>query len=154
MPDDMRAEHEIFDELAALCASQGYVHAIAYFCYRDTLIPYVTEMKAEDAQHLFSPQHLLRTEISTLIGLLIRSQIDYVLPAQPIMQRYISRTEELLEELHRAISAEMFEGRDLKGVIESGIDPLSQGPALRESIFYGGESAYGFQYRDLSLRKY
>lgn len=31
---------------------------------------------------------------------------------------------------------------------------LSRGQALREPIFYGGESAYSFQYRDFSLPKY
>lgn len=28
----MRSEQEIFDELAKVCASPGYVHAIALFC--------------------------------------------------------------------------------------------------------------------------
>src|SRR5215472_2772 len=32
--------------------------------------------------------------------------------------------------------------------------PDLAGAALREPIFYGGESAYGFQYRDLAEKKY
>jgi hypothetical protein len=31
---------------------------------------------------------------------------------------------------------------------------FTRGDVLREAIFYGGESAYSFQYRDISLRKY
>lgn len=33
-------------------------------------------------------------------------------------------------------------------------NPFNSGSALREPIFYGGESAYLFQYRDLSFKKY
>ena len=34
------------------------------------------------------------------------------------------------------------------------IDDPGRGEALREAIFYSGESAYTFQYRDFSPRKY
>jgi hypothetical protein len=37
---------------------------------------------------------------------------------------------------------------------ETSENPLTQGAFLREAIFYGGESAYLFQYRDLSVPKY
>ena len=150
----MRKEQDIFDELATLCTSPGYVHTIAYLCFRDNIIPYGDEMTAKDMQRLFSPERLLRTEISTLIGLLIKKEIDYALPTPDVTQQYITRTEELLEELHRAMSNEIFGGRDLKEVVESGLNPFDLGTALREPIFYGGESAYSFQYRDLSPKKY
>jgi hypothetical protein len=150
----MRKEQEIFDELATLCTSSGYVHAIAYFCFRDSMVAYGEEMTAQDMQRLFSPEHLVRTEISTLIGLLITKDIDFALPTSAVIQQYITRTDELLEELHRAIAAEIFDGLDIKEVVESGLDPFNRGAAFREPIFYGGESAYWFQYRDLSTRKY
>jgi len=35
----MRPEQEIFDELAKVCSSPGYIHAIAYLCFRDNMIP-------------------------------------------------------------------------------------------------------------------
>jgi hypothetical protein len=34
----MQPEQVVFDELAELCVSPGYVHAIAYLCYRDNLM--------------------------------------------------------------------------------------------------------------------
>jgi hypothetical protein len=80
----MRKEQQIFDELAALCPSPGYVHTIAYFCFRDNIVRYKDEMTAADMQHLFSAEHLVRTEISTLIGLLIRKEIDYALPTPEV----------------------------------------------------------------------
>jgi hypothetical protein len=80
----MRSEQEIFDELARLCASPGYVHVIAFFCFRDTIIRYQDEMKVEDMYNLYSPERLVRTEISTLIGLMIQARIDYAVPPHEI----------------------------------------------------------------------
>jgi hypothetical protein len=150
----LRSEKEIFDELAGLCTSPGYVHAIAFLCFRDNIVRYQGEMTAEDMRHMFSPEHLVRTEISTLVGLLIKAEIDYSLPAPAITQQYLERTEELLEELHRAMGMSPLAGVDLKEAIEKGIDPFSTGDAFREAIFYGGESGYAFQYRDFAVKKY
>ena len=62
-----RPEHEVFAELAALCARPGYVHAIAYLCFRDNIISYAEEMTEVDMQKMFAPSRLIRTEITTLI---------------------------------------------------------------------------------------
>ena len=150
----MRPEQDIFDDLMTLCTSPGYVHAIAYFYLRDNMIFYKDEMTAEDMEPLFSKRCLIRTETSTLIGLLIKKSIDYGQPAPAILQRYIDRTESLLEELHRSIAESIFAGMNRRQAIEEGFNPFSQGRALREPIFYSGESAYVFQYRDLLPRKY
>src|SRR6266403_1552215 len=150
----MRPEQEIFDELARLCISPGYVHAIAYFCFRDSVVRFAGEMTAEDLRHLFSPSHLIRTEIATLVGLLMKSDINYALPDPGVLQQYLDQTEALLEELHQAIARSCFAGFDLQQAVENGLNPFSRGEALREPIFYSGESAYSFQYRDLSPRKY
>jgi hypothetical protein len=101
----MRTEQTIFGELASLCSSPGYVHAIAYLCFRDSMIRYSGEMKAEDMQHLFAKSRLIRTETSTLIGLMLRQEIDYTLPTPPVLEKYVQTTEALLEEIHRAMSA-------------------------------------------------
>ena len=95
----MRKEQTIFVELESLCASPGYVHAIAYFCFRDNMIRYSGEMRAADMQHLFSKSRLIRTEISTLIGLMLKHDIDYNLPAPQVLEKYVETTEALLEEI-------------------------------------------------------
>jgi hypothetical protein len=123
----MRKEQDILDELATLCTSPGYVHAIAFLCFRDNIIRYQGEMTAEDMQQLSSPEHLLRTEISTLIGLLIKKDIDYTLPTPDVTQKSITQTDQLLEEMHRAMSNEMFGGRDLIEVVQSGLNPFDLG---------------------------
>lgn len=138
----MREEQEIFDDLAKICASPGYAHAIAYLCFRDNMVGYEGEMTAEDMQHLFSMDRLVRTEISALIGLLFKGKINYSLPTPVVMQNYLEKTEALLQEMHNSMSAKLAE------------NPLTSGAALREPIFYGGESAYTFQYRDLAIKKY
>ena len=150
----MRTEQTIFDELASLCSSPGYVHAIAYLCARDNMIRYSGEMRAEDMKHLFSQNRLIRTETSTLIGLMLRHDTDYSLPKPQVMESYVQTTEALLEEIHHAMSALFLQGLDPAKIAEKDFNPFTIGAALREPIFYGGESAYSFQYRDFSPAKY
>lgn len=145
----MRAESDVFTELTALSTSPGYVHALAYICHQDSFIMYEHEMKVADMQRLFTPNRLIRTEITTLIGLMVQKEINWQLPEPAIMQAYIDRTYLLMDELHAAIGMPLF--GNIKA-IDSSTSP--QGSFLREPIFYGGESAYAFQYRDFSVEKY
>lgn len=150
----MRKEQAIFAELESLCASPGYVHAIAYFCFRDNMILYSGEIKAEDMRHLFSKNRLIRTETSTLIGLMLKHDIDYSLPTPQVLTGYVETTEALLEEIHHGMSASIWESFDPVKMAAKDFNPFANGAALREPIFYGGESAYSFQYREFSAVKY
>lgn len=154
MKKPSRSEQEVFADLAALCCCPGYVHVIAHFCFRDNVILYEGDMKETDMRSMFSPSRLIRTEISTLLGLMIKAEIDWTLPASKTMQEYIDASERLLEELHYSLSGEFFSGLT-KETVESGIfNPFARGDVLREPIFYSGEAAYNFQYLDLAARKY
>lgn len=149
-----KTEAEVFAEISVLCSSPGYAHALAYICHRDNFIAFDSEMKAEDMQRLFAPDRLIRTEITTLIGLLVQSDIDLSLQSPETMQSYVDQTLQLMEELHAAIGMPMFENMTAS-ISGQPDDAASQrGSFLREPIFYGGESAYGFQYRDFSPEKY
>lgn len=150
----MRSEQAIFDELTKICWSSGYIHAIAYLCFRDNMIRYSGEMKPEDMRHMFSENRLIRTETSTLIGLLIKNDIDHRVPTPNDFQQYIDKTEALLDEIHQSMSAAFLASLDPKKVADKNFNPFTTGSVLREPIFYGGESAYSFQYRDLSPKKY
>jgi hypothetical protein len=150
----VREEHEIFSELAVLCASPGFAHAIAFFSYRDNLLRVGNELTSNDLANSHSGSRLIRTEISTLIGLLARQPINYTLPEPAVIQGYIDRAQALLHELHRALSSLWFRGIDAETLKDRGTAVLSAGPALREPIFYGGDSAYSFQYREFSEKKY
>jgi len=103
------------------------------------MIRYSGEMRPEDMQHLFSITRLIRTETSTLIGLLLKNDIDYNLPAPDVIQEYITRTEALLEEIHHSMSAPFWSSFDpKKAAEEQDFNPLTSGAVLREPIFYVG----------------
>ncbi len=150
----VRDEPRIFEELASLCISPGYVHAIAYLCFRDNIIRYADEVTPEDMSGVSSMDNLSRMEIATLIGLLIKAPIDFAMPAAKQLQDYINRSDQLLTELHHVISMESFQTESWQELAETGSSPFQKGKAYREPIFYGGESAYHFQYLDLAVPKY
>ena len=108
-------------------------------------------MTAEDTSFMFSDSRLIRTELTTLIGLMMRAPIDFTLPQPRIVSKYIEQTETLLKELHHAIMQPVVSSMHA-GAPEPNF--FKSGDALREPIFYGAESAYPFQYRDLAPRKY
>ena len=153
----MRSEQEIFDELAGLCATPGYAHAIAYFCYRDQFIGISDELKPEDYSKLFSAERLIRTEISTLIGLMLRAPRDLTLPEPKTFEAYIVRTEALLEELHHALRQPMLaelQTEPTDPATTENVDLFANAAVMREPIFYGGKSAYGSQYTDFAVQRY
>ncbi|SDR03853.1 nuclease-related domain-containing protein [Paraburkholderia tuberum] len=154
MKKTSRSEAEVFVDLAALTRAPGYVHAIAQICYRDNLVTYANEMKASDLERLFSRQRLIRTEITTILGLLVRVPIEFSQPAASVLQGYVDRTDRLMEELHEAVGFPIWEAMiDVGKAGQRDVD-IWRGEALREPIFYGGESAYSFQYRELVSEKY
>ncbi len=117
------------------------------------MIGFSGEMKPEDMRHLFSEDGLIRTETSVLQGLLLKSQIDFTVPSEDLFREYVRQTESLLKELHDTMSAPFME--HLAATPEQkNANPFQSGAVLREPIFYGGESAHTFQYRDLSIKKY
>ena len=154
MKESVREEDAVFDDLLKLCSTPGYPHVIAHFCYRDNIVLYAGDMKPDDYLHMFSMERLIRTEISTLIGLMCKQPIDFKLPDPYEMQKLIDETESLLKELHYSMSAPMMTGLKAPEKAIEDSNPFTCGSVLREPIFYGGESAYSFQYRDFSLGKY
>lgn len=150
----MRTEEEIFADLAKICRSPGYIHAIAYLCVTNTIVSYSEALTAEDLQPLYSSSRLIRTELSTLIGLLIQGEFSYSIPHPDVLQTYIDRTKALLEEMHAALAGLAFHNFNPENLSDPKFQPFTQGKDFREMIFYGGESAFSFQYRDFTLKKY
>jgi hypothetical protein len=67
---------------------------------------------AEDIHRVPSIEKLSRTEISTLIGLMVKSPIDDSMPDMQAMQSYVQNTDRLMLELHKAMSAASFKIAD------------------------------------------
>lgn len=155
-----RSEQEIFDELEILCGSPGYVHVLAALSFRDNFVTYPGEFTAEAVAASYVGDRTVRTEFSTLMGLMLKSPIDFTKPPSAEMQRLIDRTAELLEELHAAFNMPMMASLMLAakevqaGVTLENATPFLRGEVLREPIFYGGESAYDFQYRQFAAERY
>lgn len=144
----------ILEDLATLAASPGYVHAIARICHRDNVIYIKGNLRPSDMDRLFSRERLIRTEVTTLIGLMVKKPLDLSPLPLHVVKDYVERTDVLMQELHDAMSyptfAAMFEA------MREGTEPPDpwRGPGMREPIFYGTESAYTFQYRDFAPEKY
>lgn len=149
-----REESQILEDLATLAASPGYVHAVAHICHRDNVIHIKGKLKPSDMDRLFSWERLIRTELTTLIGLMAKKPLDLSLQPSDVVESYVRRTDSLMEELHNAMSYPMFAA--MLEAVESETEPPDPwlGSGMREPIFYGSESAYAFQYRDLVPEKY
>jgi len=149
-----REESQIFEELATLAGSPGYVHAVAYICHRDNIIYIKGKLKPSDMDRLFSRERLIRTELTTLIGLMVKNPLDLSQQPTDVIESYVKCTDALLQELHNSMSYPMFES--MFEAVKVGVTPPNpwHGPGMREPIFYGTESAYAFQYRDLVPEKY
>lgn len=149
----MRSETVIFSELEALCRSPGYIHAIAHLSARDTMFHYEGEAKPEDLAVLHAPNRLIRNEVNALVGLMVKGDIDFAMPDASSFTRYVAATEALLEEMHHAIAAPA--GMSPNSIVaDERRTAFGGGAMMREAIFYGGESAYMFQYRDFATLRY
>jgi hypothetical protein len=154
MNQSKRTESVIFSELSELCISPGYLHAIACLCFRDNTIHYGDVMTPKDVLEQFRMDRLIKTEISTLIGLACKGDLNAEMQTPETIQSYIDKTDVFLKEIHHSMMPDIRELFDPEQASNPSFNPFKNGATLRESIFYGGESAYHFQYRDLSSLKY
>lgn len=154
-----RTQQEVFDDLERLCASTGYIHVLAALSFRDNLVLLPGELTTEALSASYAPERTIRTEFSTLLGLMLKHPIDFTVPSPDNMQGLVERTGELLEELHACfnqpmMAALMQAAADVKAGRPKPANPFLRGDVLREPIFYGGESAYSFQYGDFAVERY
>lgn len=144
-----REELQVLEDLATLATSPGYVHAIAHLCHRDNFIYINGNLQPSDMDRLFSSERLIRTELTTLIGLMAKKPLDLSQQSADVVADYVKRTDALMRELHKAMSYPA-----LSAMFEATPPAPWRGSGMREPIFYGTESAYAFQYRDLVPEKY
>jgi len=158
-PEEPRAEQNIFDDLAALCAAPGFIHALSWMSLRDNYVMFDGAMDSEALADSYVSGRTIRTEFSTLLGLLIRQPIDLSDPTPTEIRTLLDRTHKLLRELHNRLGRPMWDSiiEAVKSSKEGAApppSPFTRADVLREPIFYGGESAYSFQYRDMALERY
>ncbi len=155
-----RSEQDIFEDLAALCSEAGYIHALAYMSFRDNFIALSDNPNESPLPNIRSSSSLCRAEFSTLLGLILRQIIDTKLPTPTQMQGLLEKTDLLLNELHERLGKPMMEALcSASGLLPSdGADLPTHlfhtAEALREPIFYTGDSAYIFQYYKMAVDRY
>lgn len=149
-----RPEQEIFDDLRRLTARPGFAHVIAYFCLRDNFTWYHDGITAKDMQHLYSHSRLIRTEIFTLIGLMVQAEPDYMAPPPEDAISLATQAETLLDELHDRLTHPFTVQTDTSPALDSFLAWWGTGDAMREPIFYGGEAAFSFQNCAFASEKY
>ncbi|WP_158206707.1 hypothetical protein [Pseudoduganella flava] len=152
----VRNEAEVFAELEMLCQSPGYARVIARMCLLDNMISYVGEATARDMLRLYDPARLARNEMNVCIGLWAKGARDFTSLDPCNEDQLIARTKRLCEEIHWAMNEPtMVAMRALfEGKAQASSNPTASGAAMREAIFYGGESAFAFQYRDFAPVRY
>jgi hypothetical protein len=105
-----RTEAEVFEEIAALYVSDGYIHAIAYFCFRDNIIRFSENLTTKGMDHHYEGSSFIRSEISTLIDFMACELISLKLTDPQIMNTYVDRIYSLMSELHHAMAMNAFLG--------------------------------------------
>jgi hypothetical protein len=75
-PEPSRPEAEVFSDLEALCTSPGYVYALALIHLTNDTIFYNGKLKPDDLLPSYSWSRLIRSELSTLFGLMIKKQVS------------------------------------------------------------------------------
>ena len=154
-PGTSRPEAEVFSDLQALCTSPGYVYALAWIHLTNDSVLYSGKLTPADLLPNYSWSRLIRSELSTVFGLMIKMEVSFEFQGNEVTTQYVDQTFTLLEELHRAIDGPgkanfteaLKPGGDLDAV-------MTHGGLLREAMFYGAESAFAFQYIDLAKEKY
>ncbi len=127
---------------------------------RDNYVTYNGTMDSDALAASYAPGRTVRTEFSTLLGLMIRQPIDVSEPTPAEIQALFDRTDVLLKELHARLGRPMWDSiiETAEAAREAGSgrppSPFMRAEVLREPIFYCGESAYIFQYRDMALERY
>jgi SEC-C motif/Nuclease-related domain len=147
-------ERTILEELGRLCVSPGYIQALAFICFNDNVVGIGNELSGEDLLKMHSRDRLIRTEINTLVGLMVKHPIDFTLPETATTQNYFDETLRLMKALHQAMSSPVFDQITPGKLGDPSFNPFAYGSVLREPIFYSAEAAYAFQFRDLAVPKY
>lgn len=151
-----RSEAEVFADLESLCQTPGYARVMARMSLLDNMISYTGEAKPEDMLKLYDSARLARNEMNVCIGLWAKGARDFE-PVEPrAVEQMIVRTRRLCEEIHWVMNEPNIAAMqaNLAGSAEARSSPTASGAAMREAIFYGGESAYAFQYRDFAPLRY
>ena len=145
-------EDRSLSEIETLTQESGFIHALSYLIFRDFYQPRVEFGLLEN--FLPAKEKLIGSEVLLLSGLMVKKPINLSTPTSSVMKQYIDKAESLLQDLHHDLNEPLWESFN-NAINDPGTDlPFFEGAALREPMFYAGESAYDFQYLEFAEEKY
>lgn len=152
----MRSEQEVFNDLEQLCTSSGFIYVLPYLeILHDCILSDSKEVKPSD-MHCAKDmdKKIIETEMSALVGLMIKKQIDYSEPKEERLFGMFFQAHSLLDELHKILESQALKFSDIKKIIKnkSLIQPTKEW--IRERTFYASQCANDFQLLDLVYEKY
>jgi hypothetical protein len=142
----VRSESEIFSDLERLCGEPGYIHVFSSLVVKNTFVFYGDAITGKNFENTFGDDRLIRTELCTLLGLMLKGDLDFSRPSDDHLGEMEHRTLFLLEEMHHAMASGV--RLRLEQVLEKPRPQIDfgHGETLREPVFYTGESAFSTQY--------
>ncbi|MCF7744589.1 SEC-C domain-containing protein [Aeromonas veronii] len=150
----MSAEMKTFEQLAALCSQPGFLHAYSYLCRRDCMLDIFGGLKSNDLITLDPQSKLIRTELSTLHGLIVKAGYNIDEVSSDIFLTVVSEAERLLAEIHDSLRMSCFNRFTEENLKLSMSEFFSEPDMIRESIYYGAEQAFDFQFASLAVQRY
>ena len=149
-----RSVSAIFDDLHALCLSDGSLHQISAIIYRDHVLTIdMKKGRVKDAPaRRWSTEKLNKQELMLLIGLAVQSTDGrtYMITQSPI--DFAAHADRLLRELHDAL---LWDARpDVDPETGAPTSPPSLAHLAREAIYYGAESFYLHQFAKFAPPRY
>ena len=137
-------EKRKFQELEALCSRGGFIHAFSYLCRRDCTFGYQGGVTGDSLGHFYSPERLIRTELSILYGLMQKSGFNTAAISDEEARDWSQEAEKLLAEVHEVFKASAYQRFTKENMKLSMEDFFSQEDIIREYVFYSAEQAFDF----------
>lgn len=147
-------ESSKFEELEELCRQEGMLHVLSYLSRRDCTVGFHGELKSDDLSHFYSKERLIRTEISTLQGLILKHGYNTTPIETPSLKLLVDNSERILFEIHEELKPSFKIKPFNKKTKPTFEDLFSQQNSIREYIFYSAEQAFDFQFVDLAKIRY
>ncbi|MFS1960090.1 YecA family protein [Vibrio lentus] len=147
-------EKAAFLKLEELCSRDGFIHVLSYLSRRDCTFGYQGGVSGENLGHFYSPDRLIRTELSVLHGLILKAGSTTVNISDDKVRDWCLEAEGLLLEIHEALKDSGYQ-RFTKDNMKLGMeDFFSHEDIIREYVFYSAEQAFDFQFGELARERY
>ncbi len=142
--------------MEAVTREPGFIYTLALILLRDLFYA------PEDAADRNWQEHLNFQEITFLVGLFVKHDIDLTVPTEDESAKRFEEIYQLFHELHKAygqpfvdmVKEHLESGKPFENPEEDYRRIMGAGSMVTEPIFYGGSGAYDFQYLEFAVKKY